>query len=435
MTDKRSTAAGTLTRRGFGRGAAGAAAAGTVLAAPRAKAAPITLKMWMHLHPPRIPVDKEIIAGFEKANPGIKVDYQVIAPSNYAQKLLTAFAAGAGPDFFNWSSAFMAQWHQSGITAPVDVAAMGYTDQKALTSQYLSGFAGAEYGSTLYGVPSEVSNWCVYANNRIWNTAHLDPASAFPKTWEGMKTVASELTQRDKSGHPTRRGFDFDWENANIFYLTISTMMHQLGIDIIDETKNEANLDTPEARQVMQFYADWTRTWKLGGPQYIESRIAFLDGQMGAEGTFGIWGIPQMEQAKLDFSVHPAPRFAKGTNVGFDAYAFYMMANARSPKPVQQAAWKMARAYVDHAPELFERAGLFVPRQDVIDTQAFKTNRWAPVFLDELKIAKFSPRVVQIAQVEAALVAGRDQVLQGGAKVAGVMADLNRQVNQILKGG
>ena len=424
-----------VTRRGLARGAAGIAAVGTGLAAAHVKAAPLTLKMWMHLHPPRLAIDKQIIAEFEKENPGVKVEYQVFPPSNYPTKLLTAFAAGAGPDFFNWSSSFMAQWHHSGIVAPLDVAAMGYKDEKALTSQYLSGFAGAEYGGALYGVPSEVSNWCVYANNKIWQADHLDPATAFPKTWEEMATVAGKMTVRDKSGNPTRRGFDFDWANANIYYGTLSTMMHQLGVDIVDEAKNEANLDTPEARQVMQYYADWVRTWKLGGPQYIESRIAFLDGQMGAEGTFGIWGIPQMEKAKIDFSVHPAPRFAKGTNVGFDAYAFYMMANARSPKPVQALAWKMARAYVDHAPELFERAGLFVPRQNVIDTQAFKTNRWAPVFLDELKIAKFSPRIVQIARVEAALVAARDQVLQGGQKVGPVMADLNRQVNQILKGG
>ncbi len=426
---------GMVTRRGLARGAAGLAAVGTALAAPHVKAAPMTLKMWMHLHPPRLPIDKEIIAGFEKENPGIKVDYQVFPPSDYATKLLTAFAAGAGPDFFNWSSTFMAQWHQSGIVAPLDPAAMGYADQKALTSQYLNGFAGADFGGTLFGVPSEVSNWCCYANNKIWNAAHLDPASAFPKTWDAMAKVAGQMTLRDKSGVPTRRGFDFDWANANIYYGTISTMMHQLGVDVIDEAKNEANLDTPQARQVMQYYADWTRTWKLGGPQYIESRIAFLDGQLGAEGTFGIWGIPQMQTAKLDFSVHPAPRWGGGANLGFDAYAFYMMANARSPKPVQQAAWKMARAYVDNAPKLYEGAGLFVPRQNVIDTPTFKNNRWASVFLDELKIAKFSPRIVPIARVEAALVAARDQVLQGGQKVGPVMADLNRQVNQILKGG
>lgn len=425
-----------VTRRGLARGAAGLAAVGTGLAAPHVRAAPLTLKMWMHLHPPRLPIDKAIIAGFEKKNPGVKVEYQVFPPSNYATKLLTAFAAGAGPDFFNWSSTFMAQWHHSGIAAPIDVKALGYPDVKALTSQYVSGFAGADFGGTLYGVPSEVSNWCCFTNNAIFKAGHLDATKDFPRTWEDMTKVAGQLTLRDKAGNPTRRGYDFDWENANIFYGTISTMMHQLGVDIVDEAKNEANLDTPAAHQVMQYYGDWARTWKLGGPQYIESRIAFLDGQLGAEGTYGIWGIPQVQKAKIDFGVYPAPRWAKGTaNVGFDPYAFYMMANARAPKPVQALAWKMARAYIDHAPRLYEGAGLFVPRQDVIDTPTYKSNPWAHVFLDELKLSKFSPRIVPIARVEAALVAARDRVMQGGQKVAPVMAELNRQVNRILKRG
>jgi ABC-type glycerol-3-phosphate transport system substrate-binding protein len=66
-----------------------------------ARAEQVTIKVWMHEHPPRIPIDKRIVAEFEKAYPGIKVDYQVIGASEYATKLLAAFAAGAGPDVFN----------------------------------------------------------------------------------------------------------------------------------------------------------------------------------------------------------------------------------------------------------------------------------------------------------------------------------------------
>ncbi len=425
----------TMTRRAVTRGLAGLAAAGPGLIAAPANAQPVTLKMWMHLHPPRLAVDKDIIAAFERANPDVHVDYQVFPPSDYATKLLTAFAAGAGPDFFNWSSNFMAQWHHYGVVAPIDYAAMGYTDEKALTGQYLNGFAAARFGDRFYGVPSEYSNWACYTNNTIWKAANLDPMKDFPDTWEDLPKVAEQLTVRDKSGVPVRRGFDFDWANSNIFFTMMSTMMHQLGVKLVDEEKNEANLDTPAARQTMQYYADWVNKSKLGGPQYIESRIAFLDGKMASEGSFGIWGIPQMKKANIDFSVRPAPRWPHGVNEGFDAYAFYMMANARSPAPVQKAAWKMARAYANHAPALYETAGLFVPRQDVTDSPAFKSNPWASVFMDELKVAKFAPRIVPFERVLAALAAGRDQILVGHQPVAPVMTDLNKQVNQILKTG
>ena len=39
-----------------------------------AAAQPVTLRMWMHEHPPRIAIDKQIVAEFEKANPDIKVE-------------------------------------------------------------------------------------------------------------------------------------------------------------------------------------------------------------------------------------------------------------------------------------------------------------------------------------------------------------------------
>jgi multiple sugar transport system substrate-binding protein len=153
--------------------------------------------MWMHLHPPRLAVDKEIVASFERDNPGVKVDYQVFPPADYPTKLLTAFAAGAGPDVFNWNTNFMAQWHHFGVVAPVDFAALGYPDEKALTSQYAAGFDGARFGGRLYGVPTEVSNWACYANNALWKAANLDPMKDFPKTWEELPELASKLTVRD----------------------------------------------------------------------------------------------------------------------------------------------------------------------------------------------------------------------------------------------
>ena len=73
----------------------------------------VTLRMWMHEHPPRIPIDKQIVAEFEKANPDIKVDYEVIGASEYATKLLTAFAAGSGPDIFNQT---VHRWSRSTTT-------------------------------------------------------------------------------------------------------------------------------------------------------------------------------------------------------------------------------------------------------------------------------------------------------------------------------
>src|SRR5258707_14674125 len=59
-----------------------------------ASAQTTTIKVWLHDHPPRVAIDKAIVAEFEKANPDIKVQYDVIPVGEYGQKLLTAFASG-----------------------------------------------------------------------------------------------------------------------------------------------------------------------------------------------------------------------------------------------------------------------------------------------------------------------------------------------------
>ena len=397
-----------------------------------ASAEQVTLRMWMHEHPPRIPIDKQIVAEFEKANPDIKIDHEIIPVAEYPTKLLTAFAAGSGPDIFNQSSMLVAQYYNAHILAPIDYAAMGLANEAALTSQYSSGFDGIRFQGKLYGIPTEVSNWACFANNAIWREAGLDPDKDFPKTWEALPAVAEKLTQRDVNGVPRRRGFDFNWPNRATFWFMPNTMLHQLGTTMIDEENYKATIDTPPARKVFHYFQDWANKYRLGGPQYTDARTDFLGGRLATDCSFGIWGIPQMAAAKIDWSVHPAPRFEGAvSDNGIDIYAFYMMVNARSSPAAQKAAWKLVRFYTDHAAELFAGAGLFVPRKDVTDGEAYRNNPAAPFFLAELKKARFSPRVVGYDQVVDALLRGRDAMLQGQS-VESVLPTMDDEVNAVL---
>jgi multiple sugar transport system substrate-binding protein len=395
------------------------------------RAEQITIKMWMHEHPPRIAIDKAIIAEFEKANPDIKVDYSVIAVSEFTTKLLTAFASGSGPDLFNQSVVQVAQYQNSRVLAPIDYAAMGFADEKALTGQYLTGFDGIRFAGKLYGVPTEVSNYACYLNNTIWKAAGLDPNRDFPKTWEDMPAVAEKLTVRDANGVPRRRGFDFDWPSIPAYWLTLNSMMHQRGSNLFDEANYKATFEGPEAVHVLQYLVDWVNKYKLGGPQYTDTRTDFLAGNLATDCSFGIWGIPQMHDAKIDYTVKPLPRFADGKHDnGYDAYAYYMMVNARSAPAVQKAAWKLARLYTDHALELFTGAGLFVPREDVMAKTGDPDSQ---VFLTELKKASFAPRVVGYNQIVDILARGRDAMIQGGQPIASVLPQMNDDMNAVLK--
>ena len=406
------------------------AATAMLAGAGGASAQQVTLKVWMHEHPPRIAIDKAIVAEFEKANPNIKIQYDVIGASEYATKLLTAFASGSGPDIFNQASTLVAQYHASKIPAAIDYAALGYADEKELLAVYSSGWDGIRFAGKLHGVPTEVSNYACYANKTLWKEAGLDPAKDFPKTWEEFVGVAEKLTQRDANGVPRRRGFDFNWPSPPAYWNAVVTLTQQLGASVVDEEKYKASYDTPAGQKAMQYLVDWVNKHKLGGPQYTDTRTDFLGGKLATDCSFGIWGIPQMVAAKIDYSVHPSPRFAnKVSDNGYPAYAYYMMVNSLSPAAVQKAGWAYVRYYTDQAERLFAGAGLFVPRKEVIAKTGDANSQ---VFLKELQTAKFAPRMVGYGQVMDVLVRGRDRMMQGGEPVAKVMPELNKEIDAVL---
>ena len=159
----------------------------------------------------------------------------------------------------------------------------------------------------------------------------------------------------------------------------------------------------------------------------------FLGGRLGTECSFGLFGIPQMKTANLQYTIKPAPRFADAaSDNGFDAYAFYMMVNARSTPANQKAAWKYARMYLDRSVELFEKAGLFVPRQEVLDSPGYKSDPNIGLIVDELKKAKFAPSIPGYDQVLDILLKGRDQMVQGGQPAASVLPAINDEMNTAL---
>jgi ABC-type glycerol-3-phosphate transport system substrate-binding protein len=151
------------------------------------------------------------------------------------------------------------------------------------------------------------------------------------------------------------------------------------------------------------------------------------------ECSFGLFGIPQMKSANLQYSIKPAPRWADATSDnGFDAYAFYMMVNARSTPGNQKAAWKFARMYLDRSVELFDKAGLFVPRQEVMSSPGYTSDPGVGLIVDELKKAKFTASIPGYDQVLDILLKGRDQMVQGGQQVASVLPGINDEMNTAL---
>lgn len=401
-----------------------------------AQSQPVTVKLWMHEHPPRVPLDNEKLALFAEEYPNINVEYTVVPNTEWATTLSTAMASGAGPDLFNVDSFSIGDYFAQGNLVPVDPVAAGFADQQAIYDSYAGGEAmlgGATFNGELYALPTEWSAYACYTNNALWEAAGLDPNTDFPATWEDMKTVAEQLTVRDSSGALVQRGFDFRW-GFNLFtILSFNPMVQQLGSTVIDEVNYTANIDTPEYRQVMQYWYDWANTWRLGGPQYAEDRGAFLAGDLAITCDVGSWWAPQAEDAGIEYTIHPVPRWANAvSDNGFASYGYMYTVNSQSAPEVQAAAWTLAGFMTSFPDEYLAAAGLLQPKKDFVESEAFLENPVMPVFLEELSKDTFNPRIAGFTEVMDALARARDRIISGGEDMDTVLAEAQSEVSDIL---
>jgi multiple sugar transport system substrate-binding protein len=398
-----------------------------------AVANPITLEVWMHDHPPRLPLDKKIVQEFEKANPDIKVNLTIFPYSTFDQRLQVAFAGGQGPAVFNNVSLNLGQYMASHILAPVDLDAIGVSSNDALRVKYGVGIDGATIDGKVYGLPTEVSDYLCAANNKLWKAAGLDPATDAPKTWEDMVTVAEKLTQRDKSGVPVVRGFDFNWTDPVFMWLTFNAMVEQAGGTMVDEATHKVDFDSKEVKKTMQYWSDWVNVHKLGGMQYTGSRDAFLGGQLAIECTVGPWFHSQFDNAGLSYSFFRIPRWKDAVNDrGFNAYSYYMMVNANADDATKAAAWKFANFYASHSVDLFTVAGLFTTTPEVGALKGVTEDPVMQMWLGELKKATYSPRIRGLNEVGDALARARDRIIVSGEDMDKVLTDLNTEARDIL---
>ncbi len=382
----------------------------------------------------RVELDKKYLEAYAQAEPNIKVEY--VVTGEYDMKLRTALAAGTGPDLFTQWNGEIGQFHLSGMIAPLEPGAIGLGSQDELIDQYVSAekiLAGGMFEGKLFGIPNEVSTYGCFMNKALWTEAGLDPEKDYTGYWDDFPTLMEQLTKRDASGNVTQRGWDFCWSTPDYKFETLVSMAQQLGATPVDEVAYTAAFDTEEVVYVMQYLADYVNTYKLGGPGYQISRDAFIAGTLATEGTYGSWGIPGMKEASIDFALFKLPTFANATSKNyFDTYAYFHMVNAGAAPEVQGAAWKVAFELSEHAEDYLSAAGLLQPKKTLVDSEAYKSDPYLPVFLEMMETNYYLPRVAGFWEANEAVARAIDRCVTENADPRESLTTAQTEVSEIL---
>jgi multiple sugar transport system substrate-binding protein len=364
------------------------------LATPQQEAAgPVELIYWTHEDPNRTPLEEELIAEFQLQNPNVTVVRETSPSGKIREKILTAFAARKGPDIFNIGAEEEWQYIIGERVAPVDLEAIGYSSYQALQDDYLPvTFNGALYEGKIYGLPLEITNWCIYVNNKYYREVGLDPATDYPRTWEQMVTVAEKLTIREGEVIK-RRGFDFRYPYYLIFWVP---MANQLGGTVLTADGQSAAVNSAAWVRLLQYMEDWGPNGRnLGSPTYTNARRTFnRDDNSVAMCISGLYQYDRIKAENPDFlphvSVVPYPRFRNAVNDnGAAVYGHYYMVNATSSPAVQKAAWKLNMYMSSHVEEFLDQVGLTIPSKKLLDTEVYRNKKFADVFIEDMATANF----------------------------------------------
>lgn len=184
-----------------------AALATTPLVAPHAQR-PVTIRWWYHFDDPKA-TPEVLVAGFEKRNPGIKIQAESIpwgGGSDYDTRLYTALIAGNGPDTAMVKFQNMPRLMEMDAIAPLD-AYIAAWDARQDISDDLWKLHRAPDGKQYY-VPLQYVVLYLYYRQDWFAQKNL----ASPTSFDAFLAAAQALTSADRWGFGLRGasgGHDF----------------------------------------------------------------------------------------------------------------------------------------------------------------------------------------------------------------------------------
>lgn len=380
---------------------------------------------------------KGAISAFEKQNPGIKVNMQIVPWETQQQKITTAIASGGLPDVSMMGNDVVAQYAAAGNLAPLNKYLAGWSKQEGqdvLADMYDGDKSYYTYKGQLYGSGVADETRMLYYNKSLFKKAGLDPAKP-PTTWDEMLTDAKAL----------KKVTSVPWSAPmSKQYITVQTFMSvylSYGARLFNSS-GSCGLNTPEFKQALTYYTsiakDGLTTPDAANATGTDIDNAFATGKAGMEingpGTYQT--IKGQNAALLpNVGVAPIPAGPKGAYGFLGGWPLVLWKTSKVPDAA--AKWiHFATSPKGALTSIATTSGILPARKSLASTAPFNQ---APLnqFAEQLTKAYPyqypdgpSPKMGQIET--ASIQQGVQQVATGAASVDSATQSICSDVNQIL---
>jgi multiple sugar transport system substrate-binding protein len=290
-----------------------------------------------------------LVADFEAANPGIKVEQNYIAYADYLSKINTMVASNGTPDVFYLNEYLITEWGEKGVVEDMlpFYKAKGIEPEKFFVDSALY-----TSGGHLWGVNSTSTTTCLYYNKELLSQAGIafPPADAAkPWTWDQYVSAAKKLTKDVNGRTPADANFNY---NNVIQYGTIMPtswiyvlpLLYAGGSSVANDNGTALEITSDTGIGVIQNIANLALVEKVAPTVAMTQTNAFsnvpvmlMNGQLGMfiGGTFQ---FSDFTNAGYDVGIAQIPSpSGKGNNMAWSS-GFVTRKDA-SPEALELAAY------------------------------------------------------------------------------------------------
>lgn len=398
----------------------------------------VEIEYYTHEDPNRTPLEQRLIDEFTEQNPDIEVTRVTHPSGEIDSTILTAFAADRGPTMFNLQNQDLTPFLEGGRLAPAPPEALGVNSTEEFVGRYMDGVLDPMMrDGELYGIPLELTNWAIFVNERIFRDAGLDPDTDMPTTWEEMMEVSDQIAIRD-GDIVERRGFDFRYGDELRY---VPTMVEQLGGQLVSDDGTEAIINDEAWLQVLEFFQEWGPDGRnLGSPGYTNARALFnFDDDEIAMTHTGQYQFARIQADNPEFydsgefRAIPFPRWENAVNdVASPYYGHYWVVNADASPAEQEAAWRLAAYFAEHAEEFWDQVAVIMPTHELLASEAYTDSLYADVFSEEFEKASIEYHDVAAPRIDDALQDAINDVMLEGIDPEEALETLRTEAQRAL---
>ncbi|HEY8566508.1 MAG TPA: ABC transporter substrate-binding protein [Beijerinckiaceae bacterium] len=380
-------------------------------------------------------VMRQIVDGYMKQNPNVKVEVEVGgATSEQQQQYLNTVLASRDTslDVVLIDVIRPAQWAAAQWAEPLD-SYLG-AEKDAVMAKYLPAYREANIvNGKVMSLPYFADAQFLYYRKDLLEKAGVQP----PRTWDELKSAAQKAAQA--AGNPNVRGFETAGAPIEGTVCTYLVPLWGTGGDLTQGGK--VNLDTPAAKKPFELWGEMKQANVIPPNQaeIVTDRIRqnFQAGNSVFAMTWGyVWNRSQQDpdsQVKDKVGVVPLPGFTAdkaATCIG----GWQLAVTAFSKNKAE--AVKLVR-YLS-SPEVSKQQAILASHLPVFpevyaDADVLKANPWFKDALPVVQTARARPVTPRYNEVSEVIRTNMNAFLAGTKTADAALADMKNRLGSILR--